>query len=99
MKRSEHFFEPKQVSGKNIFSRSIVSFLVFVVFLAGAWMIFSYIKKQPQDDGTPKTLRAALNINEKVFSKVFDSGHLVKEYPISAAVKKVRVNGSDGLSG
>ena len=38
-----------------------------------------------------------LDVNERVFSSTFDETKLVKTYPLSAAVKNVRVNGKAGM--
>ena len=46
----------------------------------------------------PKPLRKGLNYNEGFFSKFFSNNHLAKTFPLSSAVKKVRVNGGEGMS-
>lgn len=97
MKKSEETFKQENLSKKQIIKRMVISFSVFAILLFAGFIIFNWLKNQPSVDGTPKPFRTALNINEKVFSEVFDTGQLVKEYPISAAAKKVRVNGDDGL--
>src|SRR5207253_349117 len=76
---------------------SVVTFVLFALFITAAWSTFKWIKRQPQEAGALKPLRKTLNFNEKVFSAVFDNNHLVKEYPVSQAAKRVRVNGMDGL--
>ncbi|TDH29339.1 molybdopterin-binding oxidoreductase [Segetibacter sp. 3557_3] len=58
---------------------------------------YQWVKRQPKIAGAPRPLRESLNFNEQVSSRLFDSSRLVKEYPVSAAEKKVRFNGSDGL--
>jgi DMSO/TMAO reductase YedYZ molybdopterin-dependent catalytic subunit len=95
---------PKQLptrsfTKRQIRFRTLLSFTLFLVLLTMAWMAFNWIKKQPYDEGTPKPLRSALKTNEKIFSSLFDSTKKVKEYPISAAVKNVRVNGDAGMDG
>ena len=97
MKRSEDFFKHEIISDKKARSTSILSFSFFLLLLLAGWFTYRWISNQPADNGTPKPLRKSLTINEKIFSNAFDSSKLVKEYPISAAVKKVRVNGRDGL--
>jgi len=77
--------------------RTVLSFVIFILAGAVAWTIFHRIKTAPADNGTPKPLRSVLNSNEAIFSAVFDSNRRVKEYPVSAAVKKVRVNGLEGM--
>jgi len=97
MKKFEETFKHENLSEKQTRNRTLMSFSVFAILVCIGFITYNWLKKQPAVDGTPKPFRTALNINEKVFSKIFDSSLLVKEYPISAAVKKVRVNGSDGM--
>lgn len=97
MKKSEDIFKHETVDDNKIKRKTLMSFIVFIVLLLAGVFVFTWIKNQPQDNGTQKPLRKVLSANEKIFSKVFDSNKLVKEYPVSAAVKKVRVNGKDGL--
>ncbi len=97
MKKSDPVFKQENISEKQIRNRTVIAFSVFAIFLFIGLTTYNSIKKQPKVDGAPKPLRTALNVNERVFSALFDSGQLVKEYPISAAAKKVRVNGDDGL--
>jgi DMSO/TMAO reductase YedYZ molybdopterin-dependent catalytic subunit len=91
------FLREETVSDKTALRKSVIAFVLFILLLAAGWSTFKWIKRQPPEAGALKPLRKALNFNEKVFSAVFDSSHLVKEYPISQAVKRVRVNGMDGL--
>ena len=89
---------PEQsISEQSLRKKKVIAFSCLLVFFMGVWFVYHQIKNQPQVAGTPKSLRQALTFNEKVFSSLFDTGRLVKEYPISAAEKNVRVNGSDGL--
>jgi len=85
------------LSNKKVATRTIISFLVFIVLGTGGWLSYQWINKQPKVAGALQPLRKSLTYNEKFFSAVFDSSKLVKEYPVSAADKKVRVNGFDGL--
>src|SRR6476620_4652839 len=99
MKRSDAPFPQEVVSGKQLWKRTAIAFLVFAVLIIAGWKTFDWIKTQPKVNGRPKPLRAALNTNEKIFSKLFDTAQLVKEYPLSAAATNVRVNGNLGLRG
>lgn len=85
------------VSDKSVVRKSLIAFILFIVLMVAGYAIYKWIGRQPQEAGTPKPLRKTLGFNEKVFSGLFDSSHLVKEYPVSEAAKKVRVNGSLGL--
>lgn len=89
----------KEWTAKQIRGRTLVSFALFIFLSVGGWMTYNWIKSQPADSGTPKPLRSALEVNEAIFSSVFNSSKKVKEYPLSAAVKAVRVNGDAGMNG
>lgn len=89
---------PQQsISDKSVKRRSAIAFMMFIILDAVAWASFKWINNQPKEAGTLKPLRKMLTANESIFSTVFDNNKLVKEYPVSAAVKRVRVNGMDGL--
>lgn len=91
-------FKEEFISEKQLKRRTIISFSVFIVMLTFAVIGWNWLNKQPADNGTPKPIRNVLNNNEALFSKFFSKNHLAKTFPISAAEKKVRVNGSDGMS-
>ena len=97
MQKSEPILKERSMGDSQFRSRMIFSFALFLLLAFGAWKGYEWINHQPKDGGTLKPLRKVLGFNEKVFSTVFDSNKLVKEYPLSAAAKKVRVNGLDGL--
>lgn len=97
MKNPDSLFKQETVTTKQVRNRTITAFFLFGVLIFIVWMAFAWINRQPKDKGTPKPLRTALNINEKVFTTLFDSSKTVKEYAISAAAKKVRVNGLEGM--
>lgn len=69
--------------------------------MGSTFAAWKWLYNQPLDGGIrggiQKPLRTVLNKNEKIFSSVFDSGNLVKEYPKSAAVKEARINGDVGM--
>lgn len=90
-------FHEETVSEKQVLKKSLIAFGVFIFMTLAGVAGYKWVNRQPKVDGALRPLRQSLTFNEKVFSNVFDSGRLVKEYPISAAEKKVRVNGSDGL--
>lgn len=91
-------FEEKIISEKKLRKKTIISFSVFIVMMALAVIGWKWLNKQPEDNGTPKPIRKVLNYNEILFSNFFRKNNLTKTYPVSAAVKKVRVNGSEGMS-
>ena len=99
MEKNSHQLPEEELSSKSIARKTIVSFVVLIVLAVAGWMIFNKVKTEPKLSGTPKPLRQVLNVNEKVFSALFDPDKKVKEYPIDAAVKKVRVNGNAGMAG
>ena len=63
---SERDFE-KTVRRKTL--KSFAWFFLFICFTLFAW---KWLHRQPQDAGALKPLRAAMNTNEKIFSKVGD---------------------------
>jgi DMSO/TMAO reductase YedYZ molybdopterin-dependent catalytic subunit len=97
MKRTENPLPQETIPEKKIYRRTILAFFLFALLAFAGWKIFDCVKTSPKEAGTPAPLRAVLNTNENVFSRVFDSSRLVKEYPVSAAAKAVRVNGNLGL--
>lgn len=88
MRSPDSFFKQEAITNKQLRNRTITSFAIFVILIFAGWMGYTWIKNQPKDEGTQKPLRTALNVNEKIFSTLFDSGKSVKEYAISAAAKK-----------
>jgi len=98
MTKPEAELETSYVKNGSITKRTIIAFVVFVALGAGAWIAYQSILSQPKIAGNTQTpLRKVLQFNEAISVAGFDSNKLAKEYPISAAVKKVRVNGIDGL--
>ncbi|HEV8080428.1 MAG TPA: molybdopterin-dependent oxidoreductase [Chitinophagaceae bacterium] len=89
--------EEEIISEKQLRKKTIISFSVFIVMLSLAFIGWKWLHKQPQVDGAAKPLRKVLTYNEGVFSNFFSSSHLAKIFPLSSAVKKVRVNGNAGL--
>ncbi|MEO6843661.1 MAG: molybdopterin-dependent oxidoreductase [Ginsengibacter sp.] len=85
------------ISSKRFRNRSIVAFILFAVAIVAAIFIWKWIHRQPEIADAPKPLRNVLSLDEKVFSRTLSSTHLAKTYPVSEAVKNVRVNGDVGL--
>lgn len=82
---------------KQLRKRKIISYSVFLFMLIIAITFRFWISSQPSDNGISRPLRSGLNVNDKIFESLFNKDKAVKEYPIEAAVKKVRVNGFDGI--
>lgn len=82
--------------------RSIVAFVIFFALIAAAWTGWKYLNNAPRDNGirggVQKPLRQVLDLNEEVYSGLFSTRHLVKEYPRSKAAPRARVNGDVGLN-
>ncbi len=76
----------------------MLSFLVFILFIGGCVFAWNWLFDQPKEKGTPLPLRKGLYVNEKIFSGLFSWNNLAKSYEKSDVVKKVRVNGRDGLA-
>ena len=87
------------ISSAQIRKKTIVSFLIFFILLAGAVFIWKWLQRQPQDNAALKPLRTILNSDEVFFSNFLSGDHLAKTFPIAAAVHHPRVNGDDGMTG
>jgi len=85
------------VSSKKFRTKSIVAFSIFIIFIVAAVFAWKWLRQQPEVAGAHKPLRKGLALDEKVFSKALSNKHLAKTYPVSAAAKKVRLNGLIGL--
>ena len=86
------------ITEKQLRKRTIISFSVFIVMIIFSIFGWKWLHKQPEDNGALKPLRNGFEYNEKIFSNFFSNNHLAKTFPVGAAVHKVRVNGSDGMS-
>jgi len=85
------------INEKQLLFKTIFAFSFFILAFTAGYVIWKALRKEPKDAGVQKTLRKGLASNEKIFSKVFDNKKLVATYPKSQAVRKVRVNGREGL--
>ena len=95
---------PKKVRIKKLLSieqqirrRTIRSFVVFFLLLGTGGVLFMRLYHQEKDAGVQKTLRKGLELNEKILTSTFSKNRTAKEYPVSEAVKNVRVNGDAGM--
>jgi hypothetical protein len=82
---------------KKLKKRKWLSYGVFIGMIAAFLIGRNIFLSQPKVDGALAPLRSTLSMNQKIFETLFDSSKKVKEYPLSEAVKKVKVNGYDGL--
>jgi hypothetical protein len=84
-----------------IMKKTVVSFFFFFVLIIAALMGWKWLRHQPPDGGIrggiPQPLRNVLHSNEAIFNGLLSDQHLAKTYPVSAAVKKPRVNGNIGM--
>lgn len=87
----------KAVSESQIKRRTIIGLSSLLLFFIACFFSWRWLQHEPKDNGALSPLRAGLNANEKVFKTLAGPNSLVKTYDIKDAVKKVRVNGSDGL--
>lgn len=92
MNMNERILSEKQVRNKSIFA-----FAFFIIAICAGYFIWKGIRTQEKEAGTTKILRTGFLANEAVFSGLFSEKKLVKTYPVSEAVKAVRVNGDYGL--
>lgn len=92
-----NYKEEINISEKRLRNKTIISFVVFLLLLLAAIFLWKQLHKQPQVAGAPKPLRTVLDFNGNFFSNFLSDNHLAKTYPVSAAVKHVRVNGDVGM--
>ncbi len=88
----EKIISEQQLKRKTFFAFAFIVFAGFVVVLLWMWL-----RKEPKEQGVQPTLRSGLLLNENIFASTFNDDKLVKTYPVSEAVKQVRVNGNLGL--
>lgn len=89
---------PKQtLTSRQIRIRTLVAFIVFIAGIFVAYYSWQWLHRQPKEAGTYQPLRRTLQANESIFKPLVKQHNLVKTYPVSAADKNVRFNGSDGL--
>ncbi len=89
------------ITERKLTEKTVIAFTVFILLFIAAIFVWKWIRNQPAESGTlsgiPSPLRKGLTIDEKLFRASFNPNVLVKTYPISAAAKKVRVNGDVGM--
>lgn len=94
-------FMVDESAAKRYKRKNLIAFIVFFAMIGISWAGWKWLVNQPLDNGirggiqTP--LRKVLDLNEEVYSGLYSTKNLVKEYPKSAAAKKARVNGDVGL--
>ncbi|MDQ6609893.1 MAG: molybdopterin-dependent oxidoreductase [Bacteroidota bacterium] len=86
------------LTDNQIRNKRFLSFGIFFLCICASYFIWQGLRNQAQDKGTAKTLRKGFLVNESIFSGLFNKKKLVKTYPVSEAVKDVRVNGEYGLA-
>jgi DMSO/TMAO reductase YedYZ molybdopterin-dependent catalytic subunit len=84
-------------AGKRIRRRTILSFIVFSVFIVACYIGWRILYDQAADSGIQHGIRTGLNADDSFFDKIFSRHHLAKSYPTTEAVKNVRVNGGIGM--
>jgi DMSO/TMAO reductase YedYZ molybdopterin-dependent catalytic subunit len=86
------------ISPKALRKKTIIAFAAFFIMIIAAVLSWKWLQRQPEEQGALRPLRKVLNYNESFFGNFFSHNHLAKTFPLNAAVKKVRVNGSEGMS-
>ncbi len=87
------------ISEKKLRNKTIVSFIVFILFFVAVFYSWKWLYKQPKEAGALKPLRTVLDYNQTFFSNFLSDGHLAKSYPLSLAKKPLRLNGFIGMKG
>ena len=77
--------------------QTITAFGLFALAAAVPAGVFAWITNSANLLGVKKPLRRVLDANAKIANAYFSNTHLVKTFPVSAAVRNPRSNGSVGL--
>lgn len=85
------------ISEKKLRNKTIVSFILFIIFIVASVFIWKWLYKQPKEAGAIRPLRTVLDYNQTFFSNFLSDNHLAKSYPASEAASRVRVNGNVGM--
>ncbi len=86
------------ISEKKLRNKTIFSFALFILLIIATVVAWKKLHQHPEIASAPKPLRTVLNFNGNFFSNFLSDNHLAKTFPLSAAVKHVRVNGDVGMS-
>jgi DMSO/TMAO reductase YedYZ molybdopterin-dependent catalytic subunit len=85
------------ISERKLLLKTFFAFTFFIIAFGVGFYSWKKLRQEQRVAGVQKTLRKGLNTNEKIFGSLFSDERLVKTYPVSEAVKHVRVNGKEGL--
>ena len=85
------------ISEKKLRNKTIVSFVIFFALLTAAVIGWNKIREQPKVAGVPTSVRSVLDENEIIFANFLSNNHIARQYPVTEAVKNVRVNGDLGM--
>jgi hypothetical protein len=86
------------VEDKYVKRKTIVSFVVFILFISASIFAWKKLQQQPKIVATLAPLRKGLELNEFIFSNfIFSDKHLSATYAKNLAAARVRVNGDVGL--
>jgi DMSO/TMAO reductase YedYZ molybdopterin-dependent catalytic subunit len=86
------------ISEQKLRNKTIISFVVFIIFLTALFFSWKWLNKQPKEAGALKPLRTVLDYNENFFSNFLSNDHLAKSFPLAVAAPRVRVNGDLGMN-
>ncbi len=90
--------EEKLYTASQIKRKTIISFSFFFLFIIGCIAGWQWLHQQPKIEGELAPLRKGLHVNELLFSGLFSTQKLSKEYDPKEAVPFARVNGNYGLN-
>ena len=90
-------YKEETVPAQQVRNKTLLSLLFLFLFFATCIAAWIWLRRQPDDNGAPKPLRAVLNTNEKIFSTFFSNNNLAKVFPLPEAAAKVRKNGDEGM--
>ncbi len=86
------------ISEKTLRNKTVISFIIFFIFLGAVFFSWKWLNSQPKEAGAIKPLRTILDYNQTFFSNFLSDGHLAKSFSPAEAAPRVRLNGNVGMS-
>ena len=97
MSKPDYYNRTETISTQRWRKKAVVSFIIFIALLIGAYFFWQWLNHQPQQGQALQPLRKGYEFNEKVFHSTLGKNAKAKEFTVADAVKNVRVNGNIGM--
>jgi DMSO/TMAO reductase YedYZ molybdopterin-dependent catalytic subunit len=87
------------ISEKGLKRKTLFAFVFFFIAIISVVSFWLWFKNSPKEQGVQPALRTGFEVNERLFSATANEFKLVRTYPKTEAVQRVRVNGNLGMRG